>query len=233
MVTSSSYGGWWRDGPGDDVAGRSRPCPRCGSRAGAPLPAPGPAASLGVANAWLLPAGEVHALAGAPPRGGRPLSEAAAWRDILAGSIDFDDPHRYINRGALGRYSAGSGMVSALLASPDVAVSGMHAAAAYVDMLDPLADEAHVYIEQDWQQRLQHPHPICGLAPDPLGRVLVRSVSAERWRMLQARSAAGAVRGADNGGGVVAPAAVVALDLCVSPHPRERRVAEAIIESLR
>lgn len=189
--------------------------------------------AMRVANAWLLPAGEVHALAAAPPRGGRPLSKAAAWRDILAGSIDFDDPHRYVNRGALGRYSAGPPMLSALLASPDVAVSGMHAAAAYVDMLDPLADEAHVYIEQDWQQRLEHPHPMHGLAEDPLGRVLVRSVSADAWRMLQARSVAGAVRRADGGAGQVAPAAVVALDLCVSPHPREQRVAEAIIESLR
>ena len=186
-----------------------------------------------VANAWLLPAGEVHALAAAPPRGGRPLSEAAAWRDILAGSVDFDDPHRYVNRGALSRYSAGSGMVAALLASPDVAVSGMHAAAAYADMLDPLADEAHLYIEQGWQQRLERPHPMYGLAADPLGRVLVRSVSADGWRSLRARCAAGAVRRAAGGAGVVAPGAVVALDLCVSPHPREQRVAEAIIESLQ
>ena len=186
-----------------------------------------------VANVWLLPAGEVHALAAAPPRGGRPLSGAAAWRDILAGCIDFDDPHRYVNRGVLGRYSAGSPMVSALLASPDVAVSGMHAAAAYVDMLDPLADEAHVYVEQGWQQRLEHPHPMHGLAPDPLGRVLVRSVSADAWRLLRERSVAGAVRRAEGGAGQVAPAVVVALDLCVSPHPRERRVAEAIIESLQ
>ena len=186
-----------------------------------------------IANAWLLPAGEVHALAESPPRGGRPLSEAAAWRDIFAESIDFDDPHRYVNRGALGRYSAGSGMVSALLASPDVAVSGMHAAANYVDMLDPLADEAHFYIEQNWQQRLAHPHPMHGLASNQLGRVLVRSVSGDSWRLLQARSVAGAIRLADNGAGVIAPAAVVALDLCVSPHPREQRVATAIIESLR
>lgn len=186
-----------------------------------------------IANAWLLPAGEVHALAAAPPRGGRPLSEAAAWRDILAGGVDFDDPHRYVNRGALSRYSAGSGMVSALLASPDVAVSGMHAAAAYADMLDPLADEAHVYIEQGWQQRLEHPHPMHGLAADPLGRVLVRSMSTDSWRLLRARCAAGAVRRAEGGTGVVAPGAAVALDLRVSPHPREQQVAEAIIESLR
>ena len=186
-----------------------------------------------VANAWLLPAGEVHALAAAPPRGGRPLSEAAAWRDILAGSVDFDDPHRYVNRGALSRYSAGSGMVAALLASPDVAVGGMHAAAAYADMLDPLADEAHLYIEQGWQQRLERPHPMYGLGADPLGRVLVRSVSADGWRSLRARCAAGAVRRAAGGAGVVAPGSVVALDLCVSPHPREQRVAEAIIESFQ
>ena len=71
-----------------------------------------------IANAWVLPAAEVHALAEVPPRGGRPLSQAAAWRSILAGSVDFDDPCSYANRGVLARYSGGSGMVAALLAGP-------------------------------------------------------------------------------------------------------------------
>ena len=61
-------------------------------------------------------------------------------------------------------------MVSALPASPDVDVSGMHAAAAYVDMLDPLADETHVYIEQDWQKRLEHPHPRLSRSPPRRGQ---------------------------------------------------------------
>ena len=47
-----------------------------------------------IANAWVLPAAEVHALAEAPPRGGRPLSQAAAWRNILGGSVDFGRPGR-------------------------------------------------------------------------------------------------------------------------------------------
>ncbi len=185
-----------------------------------------------IANVWVLPAAEVHALAEAPPRGGRPLSQPAAWRSILAASVDFDDPYRYENRGVLARYSAGSPMVSSLLARSEVVVSGMHAAAAYVDMLDPLADEAHLYIQEGWQQRLDPLHPMRGLAPSPLGRVLVRAVSEATWEELRERSGVAAVRSADNGAGLVAPAPAVALDLCVSPHPREQRVAGAIIESL-
>ena len=165
------------------------------------------------------------------PRGGRPLSQPAAWRSILAASVDFDDPYRYENRGVLARYSAGSGMVSSLLARSEVVVSGMHAAAAYVDMLDPLADEAQLYIQEGWQQRLDPLHPMRGLAPSSLGRVLVRAVSEASWEELRERSGVAAVRSADNGAGLVAPAPVVALDLCVSPHPREQRVAGAIIES--
>ncbi len=186
-----------------------------------------------IANAWVLPAAEVHALAEAPPRGGRPLSQAAAWRSILAGSVDFDDPCRYANRGVLARYSGGVGMVTALLASPDLVVSGMHAAGAYVDLLDPLPDEAQVYIEAGWQQRADSRHPMRGLAADPLGRVLVRVLSPDNWRILRAHSAAaGPLQRPGSEVSFVAPAAAVALDLCISPHPREQRVADAIIEGL-
>ena len=186
-----------------------------------------------IANAWVLPASEVHALAEAPPRGGRPLSQAAAWRSILAGSVDFDDPCRYANRGGLARYSGGAGMVTALLGCSDVVVSGMHAAGAYVDLLDPLPDEAQVYIEDGWQERAASRHPMRGLAADPLGRVLVRALSPDNWHTLRAHSAAvGLLQRQGSEVPLVAPAAAVALDLCVSPHPREQRVADAIIEGL-
>ena len=186
-----------------------------------------------IANAWVLPAAEVHVLAEAPPRGGRPLSQAAAWRSILAGSVDFDDPCRYANRGVLVRCSGGTGMVSALLGCPDVVVSGMHAAGAYVDLLDPLPDEAHVYIEDGWPQRADSRHPMRGLAADPLGRVLARALSPDNWHTLRAHSAAARpLQRQGSEGPLLAPAAAVALDLCVSPHPREQRVADAIIEEL-
>ena len=186
-----------------------------------------------IANAWVLPAAEVHALAEVPPRGGRPLSQAAAWRSILAGSVDFDDPCRYANRGVLARYSGGAGMVAVLLGCPDVVVSGMHAAGAYVDLLDPLPDEAQVYIEEGWQQRAGSRHAMRGLAADPFGRVLVRVLSPDNWRILREHSAAaGPLQRQGSEVPHVAPAAAVALDLCVSPHPREQRVADAIIEEL-
>lgn len=101
----------------------------------------------------------------------------------------------------------------------------MHAAPVYVDMLDPLADEAHVYIEHGWQQRLEQSHPMHSLAADPLNRALVRSVSSARWWLLQTRSLVFAVRRAEGTTRQAVPTAVVVLDLCVSPHPREQRVA--------
>ena len=186
-----------------------------------------------IASAWVLPAAEVHALADVPPRGGRPLSQTTAWRSILAGSVDFDDPCRYANRGVLTRYSGGAGMVSALLASPETVVSGMHAAAVYVDMLDPLPEEAQIYIEEGWQQRVDSHHPIRGLAADPLGRVLVRALSSDNWGVLRAHSVAGPIQQPGREAPLFAPAAAVALDLCASPHPREQRVAGAIIGGLR
>ena len=187
-----------------------------------------------IANAWVLPAAEVHALAGAPPRGGRPLSQAAAWRGILTGDVDFDDPCRYANRGVLGRYSGGAGMVRALLNSAETVVSGMHAAAVYVDVLDPLPDEAHLYIEEGWSGRVDDRHPMRGLAADPLGRVLVRALSPDNWRILRAHCTAGGLpQRPGREAPLLAPAAAVALDLCASPHPREQRVAAAVIEGLR
>ena len=72
-----------------------------------------------------------------------------------------------------------------------------------------------------------------GLAADPLGRVLVRVLSPDNWRILRARSAAaGPLQRQGSEVPLVAPAAAVALDLCVSPHPREQRVADTIIEGL-
>lgn len=183
-----------------------------------------------IAHCWVLSAADVHALAEAPPRAGRPLAHAAAWRSIIAGDIDLTDPHRYANRGTLSRYSAGTPMVAALLANPDVVVSGAHAAPAYVNMLAPLADEAHIYINAG--ARLDDIPAARGLAADPVGRVQLRAVSPECWDGLRARS----VRAADThpalpAGALCAPAAAVVLDLWCSPHPREQRLAEQIADS--
>ena len=90
-----------------------------------------------IAHVWVLPAADVYALAEAPLRIGRPLAPAAAWRSIIAGDIDLNDPHRYANRGTVSRYSAGTGMITDLLANPDVVVRGAHEAPSYADMLPP------------------------------------------------------------------------------------------------
>ena len=76
-------------------------------------------------------------------------------------------------------------------------------------------------------------HPLRGLAADPLGRVLVRGLPPDTWAILRTHAASSDGAGPRGEAPLLAPAAAVALDLCISPHPREQRVAEAIIEGLR
>lgn len=187
--------------------------------------------AMKIAHSWVVPAADVHALAEAPPRVGRPLTSAAAWRGIIAGDINLEDPHRYANRGALSRYSAGPGMVATLLADAEVVVSGAHAAPVYLDMLPPLADEAQVYVRAgDWDAggRLA-----VGLVADPLGRVHLRAVPPQQWDVLRAESApAGETRPTLSADALCAPPAAVVLDMWCSPHPREQRLAAEILDGL-
>lgn len=114
---------------------------------------------------------------GRPPRGGTSARACTS----AAGSAHALAIFGYANRDVLIRYRGGAGMVSALLASSEKVVSGMYAAAVYVNMLDPLSEEAQIYIEEGWQQRVDSRHPIHGLAADLPGRVLVRALSSDNW----------------------------------------------------
>ena len=180
-----------------------------------------------IAHVWVLPAADVYALAEAPPRTGRPLAQETAWRIIIGGDIDLEDPHRYTKWGSMRRYTAGTGMIADLLANPDVVVSGAHAAPSYVDLLAPLADEAQVYISAGGL--LDDTAAASGLAAYPLGRVQLRAVSSACWDVLRARSVPAAVPHPTLPAGMLcAPPAAVVLDLWCSPHPREQRLAEEI-----
>ena len=158
------------------------------------------------------------------PRRGRPLLQQRAWDCILEGQVDLGDPHRYANRGTVSRWSGDADAVAALLKRQGVVVGGAHAAAAHGAQLDPLADAAHIYVaKMSMNGGISEQSPMRGLVGDPLGEVVVRAVAADSWQRLSRR-----VKTHD--GVLYAPAAAAALDMLLSPHPRERQAAEEYLE---
>ena len=182
-----------------------------------------PAAKL--ANNWVIPSAELQAFVENRPSRGRPLSSAVAWAEILDSEADINDPHRYTNRGVLTRWNGTPGAIADLMLRSDIVVSGMYAAQYFGALLPPLPDEARIYVEQSTASDVME-----GFVADPLGRVIVVAVTAGNWRTLQTASTH-PHDPYDKPMPVTAPCApetVVALDLVVSPHPRERNVAEML-----
>ena len=177
-----------------------------------------------MASTWLVPATHVRGFQHSRPRRGRPLGQRTAWEHILAGRVDLDDPYRYDSRGVVSRWHATPGMVTDLLNRGDVVVGGVHAAKAHGALLDPFFDAAHVYVaEAAIADPASDGAPTCGFIADRLGPVVVRAVVGEAWQLLRAASCT------TGAAALHAPAAVAALDLATSPHPREQHAAETIL----
>lgn len=190
-----------------------------------------PAEKIG--NVWLTGAAHVRGLRFAPPRCGRPLAPQAAWASILVGDIDIDDPWRHANRGEITRWHANGDQVADLLRRPDVIVSGVHAAQVHGALLDPVPDEAQVYVtaatDAGGAELLE------GLTRSGFGSLLVRCVDPAAWPQLREAATLAPDPGRLQFGSSAtryAPPPLVALDLAVSPHPREQDHAEAIARSL-
>ena len=186
-----------------------------------------------VGNLWLTSAAHVRSLRFGAPRRGRPLSPTAAWQSIIAGNIDIDDPWRHSNRGRISRWSGTAAMLDELLCHSDVVVSGIHAARAHGAFLDPLPDEAQVYLPTALTQPPAHDHqsPLEGFVPSGLGQLVVRSVDQPSWSQLLSIAHPADDPDALPYGSphtLYASPAVAALDLAVSPHAREQDVAVAM-----
>ena len=182
-----------------------------------------------LANIWVVPVADLQAFRHAKPRGGRPLSAATAWAQIIAGDVNLDDPHRYINRGVLTRWAGAPGGIADLLADDSIVIGGIHAAQIYGALLAPLPNEAQIYIERSTTIDV-----MMDFVPDPLGGVVVRSVDTAIWQELQEASNSLGVQRSMNvpETALCAPPAAVALDLVPSKHPREQYVADVIMDSL-
>lgn len=191
-----------------------------------------PAEKIG--NVWLTDAAHVRGLRFAPPRSGRPLAPQAAWASILAGNIDIDDPWRHANRGEITRWHAATDQIADLLCHPDVIVSGVHAAQVRGALLDPVPDEAQIYVAATTDA--DRTGSLDGLTRSGFGSLLVRCVDPSAWPQLHAASSPAPDPDRLQFGSPAtryAPPPLVALDLAVSPHPREQDQAEAIARSLR
>lgn len=183
-----------------------------------------------IGGVWLTSAAHVRGLRSCPPRAGRPLSPAAAWRSIADGEIDIDDPWRHGNRGRVSRWAGTAAMISDLLCRRGVVVSGVHAARAHGALLDPAVSEAHVYLPS----ALLRPaasgrrRPWEGFVPSGLGMLVVRALDRPEWSLLVSIAVDAADPEALGFGAahtLYAPPAVAALDLAASPHAREQDVA--------
>ena len=184
-----------------------------------------------IGRMWLVPAAHVTGLRCGQPRRGRPLSSGAAWKAILAGDVDVDDPWRHSNRGAITRWVGTPAMIADLLLRTDIVVSGVHAARArHGALLDPLAEEAQIYADAH-----AGTDPLRGFVRSGTGSLIVRAVAPAGWQLLLS-----AARPSDDPSTLAfgsphtlyAPAAAVALDLAISPHPREQDLAAALAVTL-
>lgn len=184
-----------------------------------------------IGSVWLVSTAHVTGLRCGQPRRGRPLSSGAAWKAILAGDVDIDDPWRHINRGVITRWVGTPAMIADLLCRADVVVSGVHAAyARHGALLDPLADEAQIYADAHSAS-----DPVRGFVRSGAGSLIVRTVDPAGWELLMSAARSSddpSTRAFGSPHTLYAPAAAVALDLAISPHAREQDIAVALAAAL-
>ena len=178
-------------------------------------------------NSLAVPRACVLGLRHGRPSRGRPLSLLNCWKRIAEGEVDINNPSRFRNRGTLSRWNVNPADLEEAGGSgnPAVAVSGVAAGHHYGALLAPVPDAGALYVRQrEFTDPSENPFGPLGAARggDPFAKVEVRVISDEVWDM--------AIGACDYSNGIrYAPPAAVALDLAVSPDPREQDVAEWLI----
>ena len=162
-------------------------------------------------NAWAVPREALVARQHSPGSGGRPLSAARAWRDIVAGEVDLGRPGRYQRRARLVRCEMSAANVASLPRLAGALVGGVRAAVAHGSALG-VADGSDLYLSQAAFEVLGSR---VAYVADPLGAVRLRVVDDEAWALVPP--------------GDLAPRAAVALDLLDSADPRHWIAAEQLL----
>ena len=172
-------------------------------------------------NSLAVPRAYVLGLRRGRPSRGRPLSPKNCWEKIANDDVDIDNPFRYRNRGVLSRWNINSADLSEAEKNPEVIVSGVAAGHHYGALLAPLPDAGVLYIRlSEFADPTEDPFGPLGAARggDPFTKVDVRVVADDYWDI--------AIQASDYSNGIrYAPPAAAALDLAVSPDPREQDVA--------
>ncbi len=185
-----------------------------------------PAARFG--NSLAVSRASVLGLRHGRPSRGRPLSSRRCWEKIANGDVDIDNPSWYRNRGALSRWNVNPADLEEAERDPDVIVSGVAAGHHYGALLPPLPDAGALYVRKSrFADPELNPGGMLGAAQggDPFAKVAVRAIADQDWGIaLQACEHSDGVR--------FAPPAAAALDLAVSPEPREQDVAVWLIQDL-
>ena len=173
-------------------------------------------------NAWAVPRDAVAARRQVSNRRGRPLSERRAWQVIGAGDIDLSNVSRYRNRGVVERYSMSAADAAYLVSDLGAVESGVAGAVFHGELLQAEGAERDLYMSQRVHERLAL---VAAAVEDPLGSVVLRVVSDEAWRDVEALAAR------SDDGRLVAPAAAVALDLMDSGDARHWVAAENLVQA--
>jgi hypothetical protein len=164
-------------------------------------------------NAWAVPRDALVARRHSPGSGGRPLSPARAWREIVAGGVDLGRAGRYQRRARLVRGQMGAANVAALPRLVGALVGGVRGAIQHGSSLS-VDGGSDLYLSEA---------AFAGLAPrvafvaDPLGPVRLRVVDDGAWALVPA--------------GGLAPRSAVALDLLDSADPRHWIAAEQLLRA--
>ena len=179
-------------------------------------------------NSLGVPRANVLGLRHGRPSRGRPLSSRNCWEKIANNDVDIDNPSRFRNRGVLSRWSINRDDLSEAGKNPGVIVGGVAAGHHYGALLAPFPDAGVLYVRQsEFADPSEDPLGPLGAARggDPFAKVDVRVVANDYWNIvIQASDYANGIR--------FAPPAAAALDLAVSPDPREQDVAEWLVEEM-
>jgi excisionase family DNA binding protein len=163
-------------------------------------------------NLWVVPKDAVAARQHSPGVRGRPLGPVKAWQEILAGSIDLRHPGRYQRRANVIRCEMSRADAAAL---PEMVAAKLGGVRAAIELGERLAldDNVDMYLPAKSFKGLDER---VAFVPDAAGRIALRVVDDEAWRLLP--------------GAALAPRAAVALDLLESGDPRHWIAGEHLVD---
>ncbi len=171
-------------------------------------------------NAWAVPRAAVIARRQAPVRRGRPLGARSAWNAIVAGGVQLADVGRFRNRGRLRRIEMSVAGVQHLVAERSAALSGVHGAISYGELLPEDRQNHRLYLSARASGAIGSE---VAAVDDPLGNVEVRVIPDEVWDdIIDAFALIDGQR--------IAPRSAVALDLMGSGDPRHWVAAESLVD---